>query len=68
MNYKQKLQPENNYCEHLLLYTQHEETDLYHGKQTYAEAFDSMKDMIQHKMAVYEPMAQILREAVGRSL
>ena len=66
VNYKQKLDPENYYCECLLLYTpwQHEETDLYHGKQTYAEAFDCMKNMIQHKMAVYEPMAQILREAV----
>ena len=65
MNYKQKLDPENYYHECLLLYTpwQHEEIDLYHGKQTYAEAFDCMKD-IQHKMAVYEPMAQILREAV----
>ena len=66
MNYKQKLDPENYYRECLLLYTpwQHEETDLYHGKQTHAEAFDCMKNMIQHKMAVYEPMAQILREAV----
>ena len=66
MNYKQKLDPKNYYRECLLLYTlwQHEETDLYHGKQTYAEAFDCMKNMIQHKMAVYEPMAQILREAV----
>ena len=66
MNYKQKLDPENYYRERLLLYTpwRHEETDLYHGKHTYAEAFDCMKDMIQHKMAVYEPMAQILRQAV----
>ena len=66
MNYKQKLDPENYYRERLLLYTpwRHEETDLYHGKQTYAEAFDCMKNMIQHKMAVYEPMAQILRETV----
>ena len=66
VNYKQKLDPENYYRERLLLYTawRHEETDLYHGKQTYAEAFDCMKNMIQHKMAVYEPMAQILREPV----
>ena len=66
VNYKQKLDPGNYYRECLLLYTpwQQKETDLCHGKQTYAQAFDCMKDMIQHKMAVYEPMAQILREAV----
>ena len=66
MNYKQKLDPENYYRERLLLYTpwRHEETDLYHGKRTYAEASDCMKNMIQHKMAVYEPRVQILREAV----
>ena len=49
-----------------MLYTpwRDEQADLYHEKNTYVESFDCMKHIIQNKMEVYEPMAQILSDAI----
>ena len=49
-----------------MLYTpwRDEQTDLYHEKNTYVESFDCMKHIIQNKMKGYEPMAQILSDAM----
>ena len=40
-----------------------EQADLYHEKNTYVESFDCMEHIIQNKMKVCEPMAQILSDA-----
>ena len=49
-----------------MLYTplRDEQTDLYHEKNTCVESFDCMKHIIQNKMKVYKPMAQILSDAM----
>ena len=62
MNYKKKSDPENFCQEWLLLYTawRHEENDLYHGKTSYIDAFESQKHIIEAKMKIYEPMSRIL--------
>ena len=37
-----------------------EENDLYHGKTSYIDAFESQKHIIKARMKIYEPMSQIL--------
>ena len=65
VNYRKNLDPENFYREKLLLYTpwQCEEKDLFHGKNTYYEAYELKKDLIFAKMMDYEPLSRILHEA-----
>ena len=66
VNYKKIVDSENYCCEPLMLYTpwRDEQADLYHKKNTYVESFDCIKHIIQNKMKVYEPMAQILIDAI----
>ena len=66
VNYRYKLDPENYCRERLLLYTswRNEETDLYHGKETYIDAFNLKQSRIHAKMAVYEPLSAVLDDAV----
>ena len=64
VNYHLKSNPEQYYCEHLMLCTHLvKEDQVLSNFQTYKEAFNSKLGEVQIKMAEYEPLSSVLDTA-----
>ena len=66
VNYKYKIDPENNCREKLLLYVpwQHNELNILKTHTTYIDAYNHFQKKITEKMKIYEPATQIIEHAV----
>ena len=66
VNYRLQTDPDNYYRERLLLYIpwRCESVDLYFGYDTYKEAFEQKKLQIISKMKIYEPLSDVIHEAL----